>query len=82
MVSYFVAVVLFSYLGLLFLGTRSVLVEGLPALMLVRFTLSMLPGLVASSCLNFLLFVLISYCTNLQPLERIEAFHRVIHKNL
>jgi hypothetical protein len=82
MVSYFVAVVLFFSLGLRFLGTRSVLVAGFPAWMLVRFTLSMLPGLVASSCLNFLLFVPISYCTKAQNLKRVEAFHGVIRKNL
>ena len=48
-VAYFVAVILFSYLGLRFLGTRSVLVAGLPALMLVTMGISLL--FVAGLCL-------------------------------
>ncbi|MEE8349225.1 MAG: sodium:solute symporter family protein [Acidobacteriota bacterium] len=46
------------------------------------FSSPMLPGIVASLCVNFFLFVLISYFTRPQPLERIEAFHGVIRKNL
>ncbi len=42
----------------------------------------MLPGLVASLSVNSCLFILISYLTKPQPLERIEAFHGVIRKNL
>ena len=41
-VAYFAAVVLFSYLGLRFLGTRSILVAGLPVLMLVTMGISLL----------------------------------------
>ncbi len=41
-VVYFVAVILVSYLGLRFLGTRSVLVGGLPVLMLVTMIISLL----------------------------------------
>ena len=46
------------------------------------FASPMLPGLVASLSVNWFLFVLISYLTKPQPLERIEAFHGVIRKNL
>ena len=46
------------------------------------FSSPMLPGLVASLSVNCFLFVLISYFTKPQPLERIEAFHGVIRKNL
>ena len=42
----------------------------------------MLPGLVASLVVNCLLFVLVSYVTKPQPLEKIEAFHGVIHRKL
>ncbi len=41
-VAYFAAVILFSYLGLRFLGPQSVLVAGLPALMLVTMGISIL----------------------------------------
>lgn len=46
------------------------------------FSSPLLPGLVASLLVNCLAFVLISYVTKPQPLERIEAFHGVLHKNL
>ncbi len=46
------------------------------------FSSPMLPGLVASLVVNCLLFVLVSYLTKPQPLEKIEAFHGVIHRKL
>ena len=46
------------------------------------FSSPLLPGLVASLLVNCLVFVLISFVTKPQPLERIEAFHGVLHKNL
>jgi Na+/proline symporter len=46
------------------------------------FVSPMLPGLVASFALNCFLFVLISFLTKPQPLERIEAFHGVLHEKL
>ena len=46
------------------------------------FSSPMLPGLVASLSVNFILFVLISYLTKPQPLETIEAFHGVIRRQL
>ena len=46
------------------------------------FASPMLPGLAASFTLNCFLFVLISFLTKPQPLEQIEAFHGVLHKNL
>ena len=46
------------------------------------FSSPLLPGLVASLLVNCFVFVLISFVTKPQPLERIEAFHGVLHKNL
>ena len=46
------------------------------------FASPMLPGLVASFTLNCFLFVLISFLTKPQPLEKIEAFHGVLHEKL